>query len=89
MINNYSDKDKDKLSVDSNNVVVKRQQASELVASRFLKFCYTCGHPVVIKRDVKHEDSKWTRYEFMEPQKIHECKETKAERLQYLNRRNV
>jgi hypothetical protein len=70
-----------------NKVFCYREQASELVASRFLKHCYTCGHPVVIKRDVTTEDRKFKRYEFMEPQKLHTCKETKTERLADLNRK--
>jgi hypothetical protein len=52
-------------------------QASELVANRFLKYCKVCGHPVVQKY-------LWN-WEYLEPQKLHECKETKKERLQHLN----
>jgi hypothetical protein len=55
--------------------------ASTLIANRFLRNCYTCGHPVVIKNHV--------RYEYLEPQKPHVCKETKAQRLDELNRRAV
>lgn len=55
---------------------IQQWQASELIASRFLKYCKICGHPIV-------EKIGWN-WEYLPQNWL----ESKKERLEQLNKKN-